>query len=48
MLAYAPSEDPVEAMTFIAAAVTTNSSNYIRRVPIEFLELELLKLEKWG
>jgi len=45
---YTPSEDPVEAMTFIAAAVTTNSSIMIRRAPIEFLELELLKLEKMG
>lgn len=45
---YSPSEDPVEAMTFVAAAVTTNSSITIRRVPIEFMELELLKLEKMG
>ncbi len=45
---YYPSEDPVEAMTFIAAAVTTNSSIKIKRVPIEFVELELLKLEKMG
>ncbi|HEY5442632.1 MAG TPA: UDP-N-acetylglucosamine 1-carboxyvinyltransferase [Candidatus Saccharimonadales bacterium] len=45
---YSPAEDPVEAMTFIAAAVTTNSSITIRRAPIEFLELELLKLEKMG
>ncbi|HMH31138.1 MAG TPA: UDP-N-acetylglucosamine 1-carboxyvinyltransferase [Methylomirabilota bacterium] len=45
---YAPAEDPVEAMTFIAAAITTNSSITIRRAPIEFLELELLKLEKMG
>jgi UDP-N-acetylglucosamine 1-carboxyvinyltransferase len=45
---FSPSEDPVEAMTFIAAAVTTNSSITIRRAPIEFLELELLKLEKMG
>lgn len=45
---YAPSEDPVEAMTFIAAAVTTNSSITIRRAPIDFVELELLKLEKMG
>jgi UDP-N-acetylglucosamine 1-carboxyvinyltransferase len=35
-------------MTFISAAVTTNSSITIRRAPIEFLELELLKLEKMG
>lgn len=47
-ITYAPSEDPVEAMTFIAAAVTTNSSIKIHRAPIEFLELELLKLEKMG
>jgi len=45
---YAPSEDPVEAMTFIAAAVATDSTITIKRAPIEFLELELLKLEKMG
>ncbi len=45
---YSPSEDPVEAMTFIAAAITTNSSITVKRAPIEFLELELLKLEKMG
>jgi UDP-N-acetylglucosamine 1-carboxyvinyltransferase len=45
---YSPSEDPVEAMTFLAAAVTTNSSITIKRTPIDFLELELLKLEKMG
>jgi UDP-N-acetylglucosamine 1-carboxyvinyltransferase len=47
-VSYSPSEDPVEAMTFIAAAVTTNSKITIKRVPIDFLELELLKLEKMG
>lgn len=45
---YAPSEDPIEAMTFIAAAVTTNSKITVKRSPIEFLELELLKLKKMG
>lgn len=45
---YAPSEDPVEAMTFIAAAVTTNSEITIKRTPFDFLELEMLKLEKMG
>lgn len=45
---YYPSEDPIEAMTFIAAAVTTNSKVTIARSPIEFLELELLKLKKMG
>jgi UDP-N-acetylglucosamine 1-carboxyvinyltransferase len=47
-VSFYPSEDPVEGMTFISAAVTTNSSITIRRAPIEFLELELLKLEKMG
>jgi len=47
-VSYSPSEDPVEAMTFIAAAITTDSSIKIKRAPIEFLELELLKLEKMG
>jgi UDP-N-acetylglucosamine 1-carboxyvinyltransferase len=47
-VSYSPAEDPVEAMTFVSAAVTTNSSITIRRVPIEFMELELLKLEKMG
>jgi UDP-N-acetylglucosamine 1-carboxyvinyltransferase len=45
---YSPSEDPVEAMTFLAAAVVTNSSISIKRAPIDFLDLELLKLEKMG
>lgn len=47
-VSYAPSEDPVEAMTFLTAAITTNSSITVKRAPIEFLELELLKLEKMG
>jgi UDP-N-acetylglucosamine 1-carboxyvinyltransferase len=45
---YAPSEDPIEAMFFTAAAVATNSKITIRRVPIEFMSVELLKLEKMG
>ena len=45
---YAPSEDPIEAMFFTAAAVTTNSEITIKRVPIEFMSLELLKLKKMG
>lgn len=43
---FSPSEDPVEAMTFVAAALTTNSRITIRRVPIDFMELEFEKLEK--
>jgi len=45
---FSPGEDPVEAMTFISAAVTTNSSITIKRVRIDFLEFELLKLKKMG
>ncbi|MCA9324946.1 UDP-N-acetylglucosamine 1-carboxyvinyltransferase [Candidatus Saccharibacteria bacterium] len=45
---YAPSEDPIEAMFFTSAAVTTNSQITIRRVPIDFMALELMKLHKMG
>ena len=45
---YSLSEDPIEAMFFIAAAVLTRSRLVIRRAPIDFLELELLKLEDMG
>ena len=38
---YNLSEDPIEAMSFIAAAIVTNSEITIRRAPIEFLEIEL-------
>lgn len=47
-ITYSPAEDPIEAMFFTAAAVTTNSSITINRVPIEFMSLELLKLKKMG
>jgi UDP-N-acetylglucosamine 1-carboxyvinyltransferase len=42
------SEDPTESMMFVAAAIMTNSKLDIKRVPIDFLSLELLKLEKMG
>ena len=45
---YTLSEDPVDAMFFIAAAIVTGSELTVARAPIEFLELELLKLEKMG
>lgn len=47
-ITYYPSEDPIESMTFIAAAITTNSKITVTRAPIEFLELEMLKLKKMG
>lgn len=45
---YHPSEDPIEAMSFIAAAVVTGSEITVRRAPIEFLEIELATLEEMG
>ncbi|MDP3962628.1 MAG: helix-turn-helix domain-containing protein, partial [bacterium] len=45
---YTVSEDPIEAMSLIATAIVTKSSITIERCPIDFLELELLKLEKMG
>ncbi len=45
---YYPSEDPIEAMSLIAASVVTDSEITIKRVPIEFLEIELAILEGMG
>lgn len=47
-ITYYPSEDPVEAMTFICAGIVTNSEITVKRCPIEFVELELLKFTKMG
>ncbi len=45
---YAPSEDPIEAMSFLSAAIVTNSGITLKRCPIDFLELELLYLKNMG
>ncbi len=45
---YHPAEDPIEAMSFIAAGVVTDSEITIRRAPIEFLEIELATLAEMG
>lgn len=45
---YTLSEDPTDSMFFLATAIVTNSSITLKRCPIEFLEIELLKLEKMG
>lgn len=42
------SEDPIESMFFIAAAIVTKSTLTIKRCPIDFLELELEKLKRMG
>jgi UDP-N-acetylglucosamine 1-carboxyvinyltransferase len=38
---YFVSEDPIEAMSLIAAGIVTNSEITIKRAPIEFIEIEL-------
>jgi UDP-N-acetylglucosamine 1-carboxyvinyltransferase len=45
---YALSEDPIESMMFLSIAATTNSGLTVKRCPLDFLQLELLKLEKMG
>jgi len=45
---YFPSEDPIEAMSFVAAAAVTDSEITINRAPIEFLEIELAILASMG
>ncbi|OGY89040.1 MAG: hypothetical protein A2927_03240 [Candidatus Komeilibacteria bacterium RIFCSPLOWO2_01_FULL_45_10] len=47
-VSYELAEDPIEAMLFIALAATTASAITIKGCPIDFLELELLKLSKMG
>jgi UDP-N-acetylglucosamine 1-carboxyvinyltransferase len=42
------SEDPIESMMFITAGIITKSEMTIKRCPIDFLTLEMLKLEKMG
>jgi UDP-N-acetylglucosamine 1-carboxyvinyltransferase len=45
---YYNSEDPIESMMFISAAVATDSLLTITRCPIDFLSLELEKLKRMG
>ncbi|HEU0085958.1 MAG TPA: UDP-N-acetylglucosamine 1-carboxyvinyltransferase [Candidatus Paceibacterota bacterium] len=45
---YWNSEDPIESMMFISAAIATGSHLTIKRCPIDFLTLELYKLKKMG
>jgi UDP-N-acetylglucosamine 1-carboxyvinyltransferase len=45
---YTLAEDPIEAMLFISLAIVTDSVLTVKRCPIDFIELELLKLEKMG
>jgi len=45
---YNLSEDPIDAMFLLAAGIVTKSNITITRAPLDFLELELKKLEKMG
>jgi UDP-N-acetylglucosamine 1-carboxyvinyltransferase len=45
---YSPSEDPIEAMSLVTAAIVTGSEITVCRVPIEFMEIELALLEGMG
>lgn len=45
---YTISEDPIESMSLIAAAVVTKSELTILRCPMEFLEIELAVLQNMG
>ena len=47
-MSFAPGEDPIEAMSFIAAGIATKSEIEVKRVPIEFLEVELEVLRSMG
>ena len=47
-ISYSIAEDPTDAMFFISAAAVTHSAIEILAAPIEFLEVELLILEKMG
>lgn len=40
--------DPIVAMTFLSVAITTHSPLLIKNCPLDFLELELCKLEVMG
>ncbi len=45
---YYLSPDPVDAMAWISLAITTKSNLVIKNCPLDFLELELLKLSVMG
>lgn len=47
-ITYQISEDPIEAMFFIAVAIATKSEITIKRCPYDFIELELTKLSMMG
>jgi UDP-N-acetylglucosamine 1-carboxyvinyltransferase len=47
-VSYEIGEDPIEAMFFLSLGAVCGSAILVKRCPIDFLELELLKLKKMG
>ena len=45
---YSVMPDPIAAMTFLSAAIVTGSHLTVKNCPMDFLDLELCKLEKMG
>jgi UDP-N-acetylglucosamine 1-carboxyvinyltransferase len=45
---YSISEDPIEAMSLIAAGIVTDSEITVKRAPIEFIEIEMAILDSMG
>lgn len=45
---YSIMPDPIVAMTYIAVGIVTGSRICVKNCPLDFLELELMKLEKMG
>ena len=45
---YSIMPDPIAAMTFLSAAIVTGSHLTVKNCPMDFLDLELYKLEKMG
>lgn len=45
---YSVMSDPIAAMTFLAAAIVTGSHLTVKNCPMDFLDLEIYKLEKMG
>jgi UDP-N-acetylglucosamine enolpyruvyl transferase len=43
-----PGEDPIEAMSLITAGIITNSQITVKRIPIDYLEVELAVLRSMG
>lgn len=45
---YSIMEDPIESMTWLALGIVNKSKITVKRCPLEFLELEIEKLERMG